>query len=245
MSRIMMRIEREIILSVLKLAQKGTVQKDHIAKVTGTPVDVADEVLRKLYEKSLIELNGNNLTIAAGQRLALAIEAMKIGADPQRTCRFLGWKEFETMTATAFEANGYSVKRNFHFKNPATNKRWEIDLIACKQPRIVCVDCKHWQHGWSKAAIEKTITVQMERTKALAESLQKFADKLDLDGWTNASLVPMVIALNTSALKIHSNIPVVPVLQIQSFINELPVQTILLTHFSTIIKEKSVKLTEF
>jgi Holliday junction resolvase-like predicted endonuclease/predicted transcriptional regulator len=240
----MMRIDREIILSVLKLTQKGMAQKDHVAKDAHTPIDIADEVLRRLHEKSLIELNGNSLTTASSQRLELAIEAIKQGADPQRTCRFLEWKEFENITAAVFGANGYTVKKNIHFKAP-DDKRWEIDLIACKQPRIVCVDCKHWQHGWSRAAIEKAVVAQVGRTKALAESLQKYTDTLELNKWTSATLIPIVIALTTNALKIHNNTPIVPVLQLQNFINELPTQTVLLTHFLTIIKERSRKLTEF
>lgn len=240
----MMRIDREVILSVLKLTQKGVTQKDHVAQDAHTSMDIADEVFRRLHEKSLIELNGNNLTTAPSQRLELAIEAIKQGADQQRTCRFLEWKEFENITAAVFGANSYAVKKNVHFK-AADGKRWEIDLIACKQPRIVCVDCKHWQHGWSRAAIEKAVDAQVERTKALAESLQKFTDTLELNKWTSATLIPIVIALTTNVLKIHNNTPIVPVLQLQDFINELPVQTILLTHLSTIIKEKSRKLTEF
>jgi Holliday junction resolvase-like predicted endonuclease/predicted transcriptional regulator len=240
----MMRTDREIILSVLKLTQKGVAQQDHVAKDSHTPIDIANEVLRKLHEKSLIELNGNSLTTAPSQRLELAIEAIKQGADPQRTCRFLEWKEFENITAAAFKANGYTVKKNVHFK-ATDSKRWEIDLIACKQPRIICADCKHWQRGWSRAAIEKAVDAQVERTRALAESLQKFTDTLELNEWASATLIPIVIALTTNTLKIYNNTPIVPVLQLQNLINELPAQTTLLTHFSTIIKEKSRKLTEF
>jgi predicted transcriptional regulator/Holliday junction resolvase-like predicted endonuclease len=239
----MVRIDREIILSVLKLTQKGVTQKDHVAQDAHTPVDIAKEVLRKLHEKSLIGLNGNNLTTDPGQRLELAIEAINQGADPQRTCRFLEWREFENIAAAAFGANCYTVKRNVHFK--ANDKRWEIDLIACKHPRIICADCKHWQHGWSKAAIERTVDAQVERTKALAQSLEKFVNTLELNKWTSATLIPIIIALTTNTLKTHDNTPVVPVLQLQDFINELPAQALLLTHFSTIIKEKNRKLTEF
>jgi Holliday junction resolvase-like predicted endonuclease len=206
-------------------------------------MDIADEVLRKLDEESLIILNQNKLTTAPKQRLELAIEAIKQGADPQRTCRFLEWKEFENIAAATFEANGYTVKKNVHFK--AASKRWEIDLIACKQPQIVCVDCKHWQHGCNRAAIGKTVDAQMERTKAFEGSLQKFIEALALNKWTSGILIPVVITLTTNTLKIHNNTPIVPVLQLQNFINELPAQAVLLTHFSTIIKGKNRKLTEF
>jgi Holliday junction resolvase-like predicted endonuclease len=191
----------------------------------------------------LINLNGDLLEIAPNQRLQLAIEAVKQGADIEHTSKFLEWKEFENMAATAFEINYYVVKRNFHFK--VNDKRWEIDLLACKQPMIACVDCKHWQHHWSKASITKTAEVQVERTKALAESLRDFTEKIGLNSWTRARLVPMVLSLVPSTFKFHDDTPIVPILQLQSFISELPAQITSLTHFSTIIKERSTKLTEF
>jgi Holliday junction resolvase-like predicted endonuclease len=238
-----MRIEGELILSVLKLTKKGLIQKDLVAKDAHTSVAVADELLRTLHTKGLIQLNGNILEIAPSQRLQLAIEAVKQGVDIEHASRFLEWKEFENMAAIAFEINRYTVKRNFHFK--ANDKRWEIDLLACKQPLITCVDCKHWQHHWSRASITKTAETQVERTKALADSLQDFAEKLGLSNWTRATLIPIVLSLIPSAFKFHNDTPIVPILQLQSFISELPAQTTSLTHFSTIIKERSTKLTEF
>lgn len=243
MSLIQMRTEGEIILSVLKLTKSGIVQKDQVAKTACTPADVADEVLRTLSKKGLIQLKEKIVEIAPSQRLQLAIEAIKQGADIEHASRFLEWKEFEDMAATAFEINHYTVKRNFHFK--ANDKRWEIDLLACKQPLIACVDCKHWQHGWSRASIMKATEAQVERTKALADSLQNFTEKLGLTEWTRVTLIPIVLSLVPSQFKFHNGTPIVPILKLQSLINELPAQTVLLTHFSTIIKEKSIKLTEF
>jgi Holliday junction resolvase-like predicted endonuclease len=238
-----MRIEGELILSVLKLTKNGLLQKDLVAKDAHTSAAVADELLKTLHTKGLINLNGDLLEIAPNQRLQLAIEAVKQGADIEHTSKFLEWKEFENMAATAFEINYYVVKRNFHFK--VNDKRWEIDLLACKQPMIACVDCKHWQHHWSKASITKTAEVQVERTKALAESLRDFTEKIGLNSWTRARLVPMVLSLVPSTFKFHDDTPIVPILQLQSFISELPAQITSLTHFSTIIKERSTKLTEF
>jgi len=239
----MMKIEREIIISVLKLTRNRPIQKDLIAKDANTPTTVADELLRNLHEKRLVQLKGKILETSPTQRLSLAVEAIKQGADIERACKFLEWKEFENMAATAFEINNYNVKRNFHFK--ANGKRWEIDLLAFKQPHIACVDCKHWQHGWSKASIQKAVNTQMERTQALSDSLQNFTDKLGLNKWTQATLIPIVLSLVPSTFKFHNDTPIVSILQLQNFINELPAQTILLTHFSTKIKERSAKLTEF
>ena len=238
-----MRIEDEIILSVLKLTKNGLIQKDLIARDAHASTAVADEVLRTLREKGLVQLKEGLLEVAPSQRLQLAIEAIKQGVDIEHTSKFLKWKEFENVAAIAFQINHYTVKRNFHFK--ACGKRWEMDLLACKQPLMACVDCKRWQHGWTRASIMKASEAQVERTKALTDSLQNFTEKLGLDKWTRVMLIPIVLSLVPSAFKFHNNTPIVSILQLQSFINELPTETTFLTHFSTIIKEKSTKLTEF
>jgi Holliday junction resolvase-like predicted endonuclease len=237
-----MRIDREIILSVLKLTQQGPAQKDHVAQDAHTSNDVTDEVLRRLKENSLVEIEGKSLTTAPRHRVELAIEAIRQGADLQHTSRFLGWKEFENITATAFSSNGYAVKRNFRFK--AADRRWEIDLVACNRPRIVCADCKHWQR-WNRSTVEKVADAQVERTKAFADSLWRLAEDLGLSKWTNVTIVPMVVALAASPVKLFDGVPAVSVLQLQDFINGLPTQATLLTHFSTIITDRSKKLTEF
>jgi hypothetical protein len=238
-----MRIEGEIILSVLKLTKNGMIQKDLVAKTAHTPTATANEVLRTLSEKGLIQLKEKTIEATPSQRLQLAVKAITRGADIEHVSRFLEWKEFENMAATAFEINRYATRRNFHFK--AVGRRWEMDLLACKQPLIACVDCKHWQHGWGRASIMKAAETQVERTKALADSLEIFSEKLGLNEWTKVTLIPIVLALVPSTFKFHDGTPVVPVLQLQSFINELPAQAHSLTHFSTIIKETSPKLTEF
>jgi hypothetical protein len=196
-SLIQMRIEDEIILSVLKLTKNGLIQKDLVAKDAHTSTAVADEVLRALHEKGLIQLKGRLLEVAPSQRLQLAIEAIKQGADIEHTSKSLEWKEFEDVASIAFQINHYNVKRNFHFK--ACGKRWEMDLLACKQPFIACVDCKHWQHGWTRASIMKASKAQVGRTKALTDSLQNFTEKLGLDKWTRVTLIPTVLSLVPSS----------------------------------------------
>jgi len=238
-----MRIQGEIILSVLKLTKNGVIQRNLVAGTAHTPTATADEVLVTLSEKDLIKLKGKLVEVTPGQRLQLAVEAIMQGVDIEHVSRFLEWKEFENMAATAFEINRYITRRNFHFK--AHSKRWEMDLLACKQPLMVCVDCKHWQHGWGRASIAKAAETQVERTRALASSLEIFSEKLCFGRWTKTTLIPIVLALVPSAFKFHNGTPIVPILQLQSFINELPTRAFSLTHFSTIMKETGHKLTEF
>ena len=238
-----MTIEGELILSVLKLTKQAATQKELVAKDSHSSIAVTENLLRTLIEKGFVQLRGSMIEVAPGQRLQLTIEAIKQGIDIERASKFLEWKEFERMAAEAFGINGYMVNRNLRFKD--RGKRWEIDIVARKRPLIVCVDCKHWHHGWSRASITKTAEAQVGRTKALSESLQDLTDKLELSNWTRVSLIPVILSLVPASFKFHNNTPVVPILQLQSFITELPAQVNLLTHFSTIVKQRGIKLTEF
>ena len=49
------------------------------------------------------------------------------------------WKQFEEIIEEVFDTNGFKVHRNFRFK---TKKRYEMDLIAVKNEKALCVDCK-------------------------------------------------------------------------------------------------------
>ena len=238
-----MTIESELILSVLKLTRRGTVQEDWVARDSRSSTAVTGKLLKTLDQKGFIHLKGGLLEVAPSQKLQLVIEAIRQGADIEHASKFLEWKEFEKMAAEAFEINGYFVNRNIRFK--ARGKRWEIDLLARKRPLVVCVDCKHWQHGWSRASVIRAAEAQVGRTKAFAGSLQVVTDMLELTGWARVTLVPVILSLIPSPFKFHDDTPIVPILQLQSFIIELPAQVNFLTHFSTIVKKKSAKLTEF
>ncbi|MFQ6127255.1 MAG: YraN family protein, partial [Candidatus Heimdallarchaeota archaeon] len=173
----------------------------------------------------------------------IAVRAIRLGADFERVCSFLQWKEFEKLAARAYEANGYSVTSNFRFKQ--AGKQWEIDLLACKEPLIVCVDCKHWHHGWSRAAIMKAVEMQMKRTKALADSFYVVYQKIGLETWKQAIFIPTVLSLTQGPFKFYNKVPIVPVLKIRNFLYELPAYTFSLTHFSIKIESERHKLTKY
>ncbi|MEK6909599.1 MAG: restriction endonuclease, partial [Candidatus Aenigmatarchaeota archaeon] len=59
------------------------------------------------------------------------------------------WQKFEGIITEIFQENGFYTRQNFRFK---TKKRHEIDVIAVKGNRMICVDCKWWSRGRYKKA---------------------------------------------------------------------------------------------
>lgn len=225
-----MTIERNLIISVLKLTRNGPVANEIVSKDARVPLQIMNDILKKLQKEGLIYLRHKVLEADSMQRLKLAVHAIRLGADFERVSGFLDWKEFENITALAFEVNGYRVKKNLRFKH--AGRRWEIDIVGCKKPLAVCMDCKHWHHGMYPSALRKVVEAQVERTFALAESLLKFVGEIECASWEKAKLVPAVLSLVKGRFKFYDNVPIVPVLQLQNFLTELPAHADTLKHFS-------------
>jgi len=225
-----MTVERNLLISVLKLTKTGPIQLKLVSRDAHIPIQVADEMLRKLSDARFVKYVGELIEASPNQRARMAIHAVKLGADLERVCNVLEWKEFENITATAFEVNNFAVKRRFRFK--WAGRRWEIGVLGCKEPLVACVDCKQWHHNWRRSAIIKTVELQVERTRALAEALVSLRENVGLVNWKEAILVPIVLSLVPSPFKFYNNVPIVPVLQLPDFLNELLAHITLLTHFS-------------
>jgi len=238
-----MVIERKILVSLLKLSRQGPFRKELLSKDSRIPILVGNEILQKLVQDGLCQQRRGVVEATSTQRVKIAVCAIRLGADFERVCSFLQWREFENLAAEAFKANNYDVTSNLHFKH--AGKRWEIDLLACMEPLIVCVDCKHWHHGWSRAAIMKAVEMQTKRTKALADVFPMIYEKIGLETWKHVLFIPTVLSLTQGSFKFHNKVPIVPILQIQNFLNELPAHRLLLTHFSIEIKSERHKLTKY
>ncbi len=224
-----MAVERDILISILKLTKSGPIAKELVVRDANVPAQVTDKLLKKFRDAELIKWKDKTIEASSNQRAKIAIHAIKSGADFERVCRVLEWIEFENLAATAFEANNFVVKRRFRFK--WAKRRWEIDVLGCREPLIACVDCKHWSHGWRGAAIRKAAEAQALRTKVLAEALPSLQKEIGLVQWRQATLIPVVLSLVPGPLKFYNEVPIVPILQIQDFLNELPAHATALAHF--------------
>jgi len=225
-----MNVERELIISVLKLTRNGSISFEVLSKDARIPLGVTENLLEKLQNNGLVYLRNRIIDTNSLKRLKLAVHAVQLGADLERVSNFLDWKEFENIATIAFERNNYSVKKNFRFKH--AGRRWEIDIVGCKKPIVACVDCKHWHHGMYPSAIRRVVKEQVERTCALAESMPKLTEKIDYASWNRVKLIPAVLSLTAVRSRFYNKVPIVPVLQLQDFISQLPAYMDSLKHFS-------------
>jgi Holliday junction resolvase-like predicted endonuclease len=217
-----MIIERNVIISLLKLSQDKPALIEDVKTDVRIPLDTLMNLLEKLQNEGLVIMNKGCVSVENGSRLKLAFKAISNGADVEAVSSLLRWQEFESMAATSLEDYGYVVRQNVRFKQVA--RRWEIDVVGCKKPIVVCVDCKSWHHGISPSVMRRVVEAQVERTRALADTLPNAKLGLEFADWSKANFVPLVLVLVPNRFKFFGEVPVVSVLQLRDFLSQLPLE---------------------
>jgi Holliday junction resolvase-like predicted endonuclease len=223
-----MVIELKLLTSLLKLTKDGSVLIKDVNKDSKIASDITRKLLKKLQNEGILYLKADIVEVNSDARLMLAIKAASLGADIENISAFLRWQEFENMAGIALERNGYVVIKNVRFKH--AGRRWEIDVVGCRKPLVLCVDCKHWQHGVNPSALKRIVDAQVERVQALVDILPSASSKVECVKWSKAKFVPVILSLIPSSSKFHEGVPVVPVLQLQDFLIQLPAYVASLQH---------------
>lgn len=215
-----MQFLREMIISLLKLSTDKPVLQKLVNQEAKVPSDIGRRLLQTLQRGGLIYLCDGSVEISSLQRVRLAVRAFELGADNERVSSVLKWKEFESVGSITLEMYGYEVETNLHFRQGG--RRWELDVVGCRKPLVVCVDCKHWHRGLHPSRFKEAADQQVKRTLAFAESLSNPAVRVECSSWNEAIFVPVVLSLMPASLKFHGGTPVVPMLQFQDFLAQLP-----------------------
>ena len=217
-----MLAEREILISILQATRESNRARiKDIIRESRVPRDLVSRVLTGFQNKGLIKLGYDTLLITSELRIKMAVRAIELGAAIERVSRFLKWDEFEKLSTLVFEKNGFRVRKNFRFS--WMNKRWEVDVLGMRDPIIISADCKHWHKGWSGVASIRAAEKQVERTKALAEaSISKtLRSMIGINGWKHAYFIPVILSLAPSRCKFYEKTPIVPILQLKDFLQNI------------------------
>jgi Holliday junction resolvase-like predicted endonuclease len=225
----LMNIERNLLIAVLKLTRDGITSHELINREAKIPPEMSQELLNRLQNESPLNDRKGYIEVDSLNRLKLAVRAIELGADPELVGGFLQWKEFEAIAALTMERNGYTTAKNLRLKYAGRMR--EIDIVACKKPLAICVDCKHWHHGIRPAALRTIVNEQVERASALAKCLPSPIIRIECALWSEVKMVPAILSLVVGNVKFFGNVPIVPILQLQDFLNQLPAYADSITHF--------------
>ena len=136
-------------------------------------------------------------------KLRTALLAIKNGMPIEEASRYIDWKDFEGLVAEILESKHFQVIRNFRMKKPTM----EIDVIGLRLGVAVLIDCKHWKR-MSHSMLETIVRKQIERVKHYVANTK------------DVVAVPTIVTLYQEETSFINRVPIVPILQFSSFIDE-------------------------
>ena len=225
-----MPVQRDILIAILENTRKKPVDRNTLREMIRVTGEAYDTYMTHLESSGLIDEESGNITASLNQRLELAIRAVQAGGDLERVSRALGWLEFEEIVARIFEENGYDVKRRFRFQ--ADGRRWEIDILATRRSLIVCAECKHWAKGLGNTTARRIAEIHLEKVETLSRSVRGLKGRMGIEGWGQATMIPMTLSLQPARERIYRRIPVVSVYGLPGFLSEFEAQMDWLASFT-------------
>ena len=136
-------------------------------------------------------------------KLKTALLAIKSGAPIEEASRDVDWKDFEGLVAEILESKNFEVIRNFRMRKPTM----EIDVVGIHLGVAVLIDCKHWKR-MTNSALEKIVQRQIDRVKHYVANTDEVV------------AAPVIVTLYQEETKFVSKVPIVPIIQFSSFIDE-------------------------
>jgi Holliday junction resolvase-like predicted endonuclease len=136
-------------------------------------------------------------------KLKTALSAIESGAPIEEASRDVDWKDFEGLVAEILESKNFEVIRNFRMRKPTM----EIDVVGMHLGVAVLIDCKHWKR-MTNSALDKIVLKQIDRVKHYVANTDEVV------------AAPVIVTLYQEETKFVSKVPIVPIIQFSSFIDE-------------------------
>ena len=176
---------------------------EDFAVITSTDKNTAEKILGILIQNGIGQTNGNLVNFDDGDKLKTALLAIKNGVPIEEVSRHIDWKDFEGLVAEILDTKRFDVLRNFRMTKPTM----EIDVIGVRLGVALLIDCKHWKKV-SHSALQTIVAKQIERVKYYVSNTK------------DVIAAPVIVTLNQEEASFMNKVPIVPILQLSSFIDE-------------------------
>ena len=222
---------KEALLSLLKLTSKTAVfNVRDFAENSLLTLYEAGRFLRSLAGEGLVSTRNEHFEVSPMQRMFLAVEAVKFGANPYSACKYLSWQEFEQAVNYILSLNGYAS--TLHLKIKVEDKPSEIDIFALKGNIALAIDCKNWKKPLRGKQLYEAVEKQNKRVRALreAENIKNLEVKLGKIFYRKIVVIPVIVTLFEASHRIYEGTPIVPISKFTNFLEELQVGFSFLNH---------------
>jgi len=147
-----------------------------------------------------------------GSRRADEISVLALGLFPRRGGgKPVDWRNFESYCVTVLAENGYRAQRNVWLKG---SDRRQIDIVAARLGRVLCIDCKAWNRAGGASRTARAVAKQRERTRLLKGQCVERIHAFD----PSLPFYPMIVTLKDEGLRIFYGTPIVSFIDFNSFL---------------------------
>lgn len=197
-----MRFYPKMVDGIQGIIPGGITVRDFSA-ITKTSESDSKKMLDELVKNEIGTKDDTQYFFDSGDKLKAAILMLQNGYSLDLISPVLNWKDFEGLVAEILSAKDFSVIKNLILTKP----RMEIDVIGIHLGVAMLIDCKHWKR-YSPSALSEAVRKQIERTKQYVSKTQ------------HAIAVPVIVTLYQDKLDFIDNVPIVPIFQFSSFVDD-------------------------
>ena len=186
-------------LNTREIADQAKTTSEQVALILGPLLQLEDPMGARL---------------ANSARFKLAFEAVRQGG-LQRVARALTWQEFEAFTEECLQSVGFETQKGLIVKDDS--RRWQIDVIAKKNPMILAIDCKHWE----SPGYESKLSRAAEHQKL---ALQAFIHQMSERGEVESEgllALPMILTLFEPRVRFVGSVVVLSIEQFADFLERV------------------------
>lgn len=169
---------------------------------------VFKQLLHFLVQKkigTLLDKNGKKIFLfSAMDRIKASLLALQLGCDIHECSKVLSWKDFEQFTSELLTMFEYTTRVNIVLSKP----RAQLDVVGIKKDFAITIDCKHWKQS-NKTTLTIFAEKQIRRTMLWLQREKKIT-----------KAIPLIITLDNVFFKLINGVPIVPILNLKSFLND-------------------------
>lgn len=193
----------QIMLSGLKGIIPGGISVEDFSVVIKSNIVDSQSILDGYVKYGIGKKQDDMYYFKDGDKLKAAIQLIKNGGPLDEISVLLDWKDFEGLVAEILFSKNFAIIKNLILTKP----RMEIDVIGIRLGVAMLIDCKHWKR-YSSSALSSAVKKQIERTKHYISKTP------------GAMAVPVIVTLYQDKIDFIDRVPIVPVFQFSSFIDE-------------------------
>ncbi len=197
-----LKIHPKMIVGLSGIIPGGISVKDFSA-VTKMSTAESKSILDEIIKNDIGVIQDGSYFFENHDKLKIAIALLEKGLPIDEISIALDWRDFEGLTAEILSSKNFGVIKNLIMTKP----RMEIDVVGIRLGVAILIDCKHWKR-YSTSSLSTVVKKQVERTK-------QYVTKTP-----GAIAVPVIVTLYQDKINFIENVPIVPIFQFSSFIDE-------------------------